>query len=445
MRLPAGPKQAQSRKDLPLSTTISEQIPNADWLSGRLEAATAVLASLATCAIFFSIALSQIFLGAALLALLLSRRPIRFPARLGFALLAFLGWSLLSLAFSPNVPQGIPQLRKLFVFLALVVAYNAYTHQRQIWKTAQAVVLGGAVAALYGLLQFVQDYWRITSQGLPFYENYIVHQITGFMSHWLTFGGQLLIVVLLAASMALFGKLSGAMRWAAWLATALAALALLGAFTRGVWLGAFAGLAYLLIRFQPRSLWLLPAAALLLYFISPSWLQRRGLSIIDTGADTSNQARVVMFWTGLNMISANPWLGVGPERVAAEFSRYKPPQTPLPPGWYGHLHDNYLQLAAERGIPCLLFWFWVLFEVFRLSWSLARSPSPEGRALGHAAIAISIGLMVAGLFEFNLGDSEIMMPYLFLIAAGFAWTRLEPTEQHRGDAVPGSVVLPQAS
>ena len=81
---------------------------------------------------------------------------------------------------------------------------------------------------------------------------------------------------------------------------------------------------------------------------------------------------------------------------------------------------------------------------------------PAGRVVGavllgamllafSAAIAISIGLMVAGLFEFNLGDSEIMMPYLFLIAAGFAWTRLEPTEQHRGDAVPGSVVLPQAS
>ena len=92
-----------------------------------------------------------------------------------------------------------------------------------------------------------------------------------------------------------------------------------------------------------------------------------------------------------------------------------------------------------------MFWLWVLFEVFRLSWSLARSPSPEGRALGHAAIAISIGLMVAGLFEFNLGDSEIMMPYLFLIAAGFAWTRLEPREQKHEDAVGSPRAVPQAS
>ena len=427
---------------MPLSTTISEQIPNSDWLYGRLGTATGVLASLATCTIFFSIAVAQIFLGASLLTLLLSRKPLRFPMRLGLALLAFLGWSLLSLAFSPDVWESLPQVRKLFVFLALVVAYNAYERQGQIRKTAQAVVLGGAAAALYGLVQFVQDYRRITNAGLPFYENYVLYQITGFMSHWLTFGGQLLIVLLLAAAAAIFGKLSPAMRWAAWLAAALAALGLLGAFTRGIWLGAMAGLAYLLIRFKPRSLWLLPAAALLLYLLSPSWLQQRGLSIANISTDSSNKARVVMLRTGVNMIAANPWLGVGPERIFTEFLRYKPAALPLPDAWYGHLHNNYLQLAAERGIPCLLFWLWMLFEVFRSSLLLARRPAPEARALGHAIVAMSIGLMVAGLFEFNLGDSEIMMPYLFLIAAGFAWIRLEPAELPPGDSAPAPSPLP---
>jgi len=437
-----GSTQALSKEDLPLSTTISEQIPNSDWLAGRLETATAVLASLSACTIFLSIAVAQIFLGACLLTLLLSRKLLRFPTRLGFALLAFLGWSLLSLAFSPDIWESLPQARKLFVFLALVVAFNAYERQGQIRRTVQAVVLAGAASALYGLVQFARDYRQITSEGLPFYENYILHQITGFMSHWLTFGGQLLIVFLLAASAAIFGKLSGAMRWAAWIAAGLAALALLGAFTRGIWLGTAAGLAYLLIRFKPRSLWLLPTAALLLYALSPAWLQQRGLSILNTSTDSSNQSRVVMLWTGLNMIADNPWLGVGPQRTFTEFLHYKPAGMPLPTAWYGHLHNNYLQLAAERGIPCLLFWLWVLFEVFVLSLTLARSPSSEGRALGHAAVAITIGLMVAGLFEFNLGDSEIMMPYLFLIAAGFAWTRLgsaehRPAEHRPEDSAPG--------
>jgi len=232
---------------------------------------------------------------------------------------------------------------------------------------------------------------------------------------------------------------------AAWLSAALIALGLLAAFTRGVWLGAFAGLVYLLGRSKPRALWLLPVAALLLYILSPSWLQRRTSSLIETAADSSNQSRVVMFWTGLNMIAANPLLGVGPERVEAEFLRYKPAAMPLPEAWYGHLHNNYLQLAAERGIPALLFWLWVLFEVFRASLILARGTSPEASTLGQAGIAMTVGLMVAGLFEFNFGDSEVMMLYLLLIAAGYAWTRLESAAPLRSqeNSAPGLTKLPQ--
>jgi O-antigen ligase len=158
--------------------------------------------------------------------------------------------------------------------------------------------------------------------------------------------------------------------------------------------------------------------------------------MLNTSTDSSNQGRLVMLRTGLNMIAANPFLGVGPERIFTEFLRYKPPELPLPDAWYGHLHNNYLQLAAERGLPCLLFWLWALFEVFLLSLALARSPTNDGRVLGHAAVAMTIGLMVAGLFEFNLGDSEIMMPYLFLLGAAFAWTRLEPAKPRPGDALP---------
>ena len=439
-----------------MSSTISEPIPNPAGPSGRLETATAVLTGLATVALFFSIAVAQIFLGAALLALLLSRRPLRIPTRFGLALGGFLGWTLLSLAFSRDVWDGLPQLRKLFVFLAFVVAYNAFTHPRQLWRVAQGIALGGAVSALYGLVQFIQDYTRITGQGLPFYENYVLHQITGFMSHWMTFSGQLMMALLLAAAGALFGGLSRKWRWSAWLCAALAGLALLAAFTRGVWLGAFAGLAFLLGRSSPRRLLLLPGVLVLLYVLSPAWLQQRSLSIFfdtttfDEGADSSKQARVVMFWTGLNMVAAHPWFGVGPEQVEAEFLRYKPPEMPLPRGWYGHLHNNFLQVAAERGIPCLLFLLWMLFEVLRSGMTLARGVAADARVLGQSAIAITIALMVSGLFEFNLGDSEVLMLYLFLTAIPFAWTRMEqevlpvPTSPEAlPAALPGSGALPQ--
>ena len=53
------------------------------------------------------------------------------------------------------------------------------------------------------------------------------------------------------------------------------------------------------------------------------------------------------------MIRAHPILGLGPEQVGKVFLAYVPPDilSPLPKGWYGHLHNIYLQFAAERGLP----------------------------------------------------------------------------------------------
>ena len=55
------------------------------------------------------------------------------------------------------------------------------------------------------------------------------------------------------------------------------------------------------------------------------------------------------------MIEAHPLLGLGPEEPHYQFDQYLPPDVTVPaPGWYGHLHNIYLQYAAERGIPVML-------------------------------------------------------------------------------------------
>jgi hypothetical protein len=46
------------------------------------------------------------------------------------------------------------------------------------------------------------------------------------------------------------------------------------------------------------------------------------------------------------------------------------------------------------------------------------------RTMGHAEVAVTIGLMFAGLFEFNFGDSEVLILFLFLVAAAVSWSRL---------------------
>ncbi|MBI3934754.1 MAG: O-antigen ligase family protein [Acidobacteria bacterium] len=393
--------------------------------ANRLAAVTPWLTGLSCAAVLFSIAVSQILLAAALACLLLSRQPLEFPARWRIPLLAFAGWTLLSLAFSSAPASGLSQIRKLFVLFVIVVVVNGFQNQKQIWRTVEGVLLGGITAALYGLWQFGSDYLALQRQGLAFYDHYVVHQITGFMSHWMTYAGQLMIVFLLLLAIVLFATDCGRKKWR-WLGLALIWIALLAAFTRGIWLGTLAGAIYLVAAYRRWMVALIPAFVLFLYLISPSWLQRRDQSILSPEGDSSSMSRLVMLRTGLRMIRAHPMFGLGPERIGAEFQQYTPPDITLPPAWYGHLHNTYLQIAAERGIPCLLIFLWFLYEVLHDSFLRTRSGLSRERALAYAALAATIGVMVGGLFEYNFGDSEVLMLYLFVISLPYAWNRAQP-------------------
>lgn len=408
-----------------VESTLHQRTISGQVVPARLPTLTAWLTGLSCVAVLFSIAISQILLAAALACLLLSRQPLEFPARWGFPLLAFAAWTLLAVGFSGEPASGLPQVRKLFVFFVILLVVNGFQNQSQLWRALQGVLVAGIVAALYGLGQFVSDYMALQRQGVGFYENYVVHQITGFMSHWMTFAGQLMIVFLILLAIVLFATDCGAKGWR-WTGLALLALAILGAFTRGIWLGTLAGTIYLVIRYRRWMVALIPVAIVLLYLLSPSWLQRRNESIFHPQQDSSSMSRLVMLQTGLRMIRAHPVFGLGPERVGAEFQNYVPESTALPPAWYGHLHNSFLQLAAERGIPCVLFLLWFFYEVLRENAARARSSLSKQRALSSAAIGATLGLLVAGLFEYNLGDSEVLMLYLFAISIPCAWARLTP-------------------
>jgi O-antigen ligase len=87
-----------------------------------------------------------------------------------------------------------------------------------------------------------------------------------------------------------------------------------------------------------------------------------------------------------------------------------------------HLHNNLVQLAAENGILALFAWLWLVLKVLRdlVDWK-RNVMSPEEQFLIHGTIGIVISLFVAGMFEYNFGDSEIKMLFLALITIPYAW------------------------
>jgi O-antigen ligase len=123
------------------------------------------------------------------------------------------------------------------------------------------------------------------------------------------------------------------------------------------------------------------------------------------------------------MIQAHPLLGLGPEHVKLHFKEYVPADvTHLPEGWYGHLHNIYLHYAAERGIPTLLALLWMLGAMLRDFWRALRKlpPGPsDARFVLQGAIAVMLAILVGGIFEHNLGDSEVLMLFLATMCCGY--------------------------
>ncbi len=369
----------------------------------------------------------------ALVALLLSHERLHLPP-LKAPFLAIFVTTLVPLMLSGDPAHGLPQVRKLYVFPILVLIVNTFRSFQQI----RALLLTWAAIASASALSGVAQYLARRQAGFlehadklehaSYYDYFLDNRIHGLAGHWMTFGGLQMIVLVWLASAALFAP-TRRTRLLAALFLPLIGISLILGLTRGVFLlGAPAGLFYLLWRKQRMAVLLLPVAAALLCLAAPFQVRDRFLSVIRPHADfDSNARRMVMLRTGWQMVKAHPWFGLGPEQIAVQFDRYVPRDIPrpLPKGWYGHLHNIYLQYAAERGIPGLLAVLWfVIKPLADFSRALkSRSALPQITLALHAAIAVTLAVLAEGLVEHNLGDSEVLTMYLTSIGLGYAALR----------------------
>jgi putative inorganic carbon (HCO3(-)) transporter len=373
-------------------------------------------------AILLSIAISQTLLGLSLAALLGSRAKLRMPP-VWLPLALFCGGTLISLAFSPEPMHGLPQVKKMFVYAMLLVIF---TTVRDV-MTARRLVLFwavvGAAASCLGVVQFAVKVFQAAAQHRNFYEFYTPNRITGTMSHWMTFAGQEMIVLLMLMAFLFFAPRDRKRGWVWILCAFLLATAELLNETRTAWLGIAAAGIWLIWGWKRWMLICVPAAVLVLALI-PGPVHQRFVSIVQPKETDSNSYRWLAVWTGVRMIEAHPVLGIGPDETKYHFRDWMPPDrpNPLPSGYYQHLENVYLQYAAERGIPTLLTMLWLLgmtvWDFFRRLRALPAGRSNE-RFLLQGGIATVIAIMVSGLGEVNLGDSEVLTVFLVVVACGY--------------------------
>lgn len=319
---------------------------------------------------------------------------------------AFLVVSLISTVFAEDWQTALIGLRTAWLpMLFFLVCVNTLT-QTKAQKTARILIGAGAVAASYGLLQTVL-------YGTSF-------RIQGTYGHYMTFAGVLLILALLTLGQVLLDRHnSRGTRLRMGLALCLLSGAMLMTQTRSAWLGMLAGITVLVLIWKKRYFLALPLLGLLVLLVSPEPIKQRALSFLDI-QDVTLLERVKMWKGGGRIFLDHPLTGAGIDNLAAIYPKYKDPEESRLR--FTHLHNNFVQIAAERGAIGLLAWLWIWLAYFRaIAQRLRRTPKREGpeRALIIGSLAAVVGFLVAGVFECNYRDSEVASIIYFVMALPF--------------------------
>jgi O-antigen ligase len=315
----------------------------------------------------------------------------------------------------------------MVVYLMLLIVYSSVRTLAEARWLVLAWIGVGTFTAGRGLVQYMADIAGARAANEDFYHFYIADRIRGFMSHWMTFSGQELYILLLTLAVLLYAPRVKRYLWLLLPCGAAVFLALVLSQTRTVWVAAVAASFYLLWEWRKWAAVVMPFVLALLLQVAPGVVQERARSFVAPEAETdSNEHRLIVWRTGWEMIKAHPIVGVGPEEIRkpAVFYAYLPAtiHRPLPEGDYEHLHNIYIHYAAECGVPAAIF-LTAALAMGLVDFRHALETLPPGRSIRrcllHAAVACLIGTMIGGLFEKNLGDTEVLTMFLAIMCLGY--------------------------
>ncbi|MGA8765991.1 MAG: O-antigen ligase family protein, partial [Candidatus Acidiferrales bacterium] len=120
----------------------------------------------------------------------------------------------------------------------------------------------------------------------------------------------------------------------------------------------------------------------------------------------ASQGRVAVWNDTLKLIRAHPWAGVGLGCFEYAFTAVQSTELTY---LVDHAHNDYLELAAELGVPCAALFFaaifWSAARTFRAS---LRARSSLARALALASFGAIVALLAHGAADFTV--DQILPP-----------------------------------
>ena len=347
---------------------------------------------------FWPQSLFSLLLAGVTLLLGISRLPAPKFDGVALCLSLFLGWSLLTVFTGTYAHDAWLELGRITLALAFFWIARAFPHSAHKLALIAAAVLGVAAVGGPALLNFVAT--RDPRQfGTFFNPNIFANALA--LALPLSIGLPLALWnIARNRNFAIIGALP--------FFVVLPALAVTS--SKGGLLAAFVGTLVTVwalrasrpVAFKAAFRRVLPAVLVLgLVFgalaaktVGPRLLQARG-------ADNNSTMFRTYLWRGtLRMIAAKPVVGFGPGAFSGSFPRYAVADTAR------SSEQSWLQIAAESGVPALLFLLGAFVLAFRNGWRARRE---EGWALRAAAMGAVAAMLVHGCVDSGWAATPIVM------------------------------------
>lgn len=332
-------------------------------------------------------------------------------------------------------------VRNLLFFIGLIFSTTILKNTRS-WSERLSVLflIAAAIAIVIGLAQYYNRVLLSPSPLLPD-GRALVYAVTGLFSHK-NFLSSALFLMLPFVAYGVY-KFRGKQRLLSLLVAVATLLLILILGTRSVWLGLFVGgsLAAAILMFWPgnfelparfRKWFLIGTAAafalfLALYVTSDPAddfsFSGRVRSIVDL--ESQHNIHRINIWSGTSdIIKANPFLGVGPGNwmihVPAHFDHNFDELRAL--GW-SQPHNDFLWVAAEKGIPGLLLFLAIYLIPFgmllRVIFSARNRVGQENKVLALLLLSGLAGYLTDSFFSFPYERTDAMVLHMILIASAF--------------------------
>jgi putative inorganic carbon (hco3(-)) transporter len=374
-----------------------------------------------------SISLSETMLGVLAGWLLWQRAHgrLRTSWPLAMPILAFAAWTVVAALLSRTPWDSFVNTRPLLTLATFWIVLHAIEDAPRARWFATALFVALTVIAALAVVQVATctgERLDAKAAGLPpvltsFFGK--CRRAHAFFSIYMTLGGVLAIVLTLTLP-----RLPQLRRRAAavsaWL---VGALALALTLVRGAWVGVAFGVAVLAGTVRRQALLFAGVLLLAALVLAVPGVLHRVVTIGDV-TDPSVRERLAMWSAGLTLVREHPIAGVGPGQVKQLYGQYAPSFAVR--RHTSHLHDTPLQIAVERGLVGLALWLWIFGAFFVRTariWRTLPAGAVAERALVAGCMAAVAAFLVAGLFEYNFGDTEVLLVALSVMALPFVIER----------------------